>query len=99
MFEEMVNTLGLHEVIFGMYFLGMFSDMLICLFQGLSEFLLNCSWLVNDYRKIIYKNLMPYDVDDFKEKRLIAEVHELYNEKEKIKKKRNEFFKKIFKRK
>lgn len=68
--------------------------LIVEIIQSIINFINERAWLVNDYEKIIAKNLNTYDVIDNKEKKLIAQAKEKIEKRELRRQKLNKLFKK-----
>lgn len=97
---NLVKDYGVVNYTFIFILIGMLFDIFISLINSFIMYLSFCTWLKNDYEKIIYYNVSP-DSDNLnnKEKELVLSVNNSFSEYLKRKEKRSNFFKKIFRRK
>lgn len=95
-----VKEFGILDYTFVFIALGMLFDVFISFINSISTYLFYKGFLNSKYEKIIYYNVSPYSGNlNNEEKELVLSVNNSYSKYLKIKEKRSNFFKKIFRRK
>ena len=93
--EEIFNNYSLSDILLIGFFIGIIFNMIQDIIISLIDYLQEKAWRVKDYEKIIYEYLNTYDVYTDEEKEIIATARNNYNKKLKKRKKIDNFFNKF----